>query len=240
MLTAAVAQIVLPAFCGPRFAAHEQPPNVLQPASATFTVWFPIFATALRHAIFQAMPGRSSDAVLRAVGGPASVAYAATGIWAPLVRTRRYWWAQGALFVIAGSAEVARRRVAVARADGSMPADVGRVLTPPVAMLSAWGAAASAVNLGAMLVAEEPVPEGQPVRLTGAALTAATAATALAASASAAGGLKTAASRIYLGTVAWALGGIVVGQWRRSRLASGTATGGLLVVAGALGVGIAG
>jgi hypothetical protein len=136
-LAAAVAQTALPVLLPPRFAPDELPPDVLSPAPATFTVWLPIFATSIMHGGFQAMPGRAGDPLLRAVSGPATLAYAATAIWAPLVRSRRYWWAQGALVTIAGAAEVARRRVAAAEEQGDVPDAVRLAVAPPIGMLAA-------------------------------------------------------------------------------------------------------
>jgi hypothetical protein len=97
-------------------------------------------------------------------------------------------------------------------------------------MLAAWGAAASAVNLGSMLVGEGPVPEGRPARVTGIILTLATAATAVAAATTAPGGPTSLVGRTYLATVAWVLGGMVVGQWRRSPAVAAAAVAGLLTV----------
>lgn len=163
-----------------------------------------------------------------------TLAYAATAAWAPLLRTRRYWGAQGALFVIAGAGEVARRRLAAAEAEGELVDDVRRVLAPPVGMLAAWGAAASAVNLGAMLVGVGPVPDGRPARVTGTLLTLATAATAITAATSARGGATTSVARTYLATTAWALGGIVAGQRRKSPAVAAAAVAGLLPIGGLL------
>lgn len=236
-VAAALGQVVLPFALSPRFD-DDGPPNVLQPVPATFAVWLPIFATSLLHSGFQAMPGRADDPVLRTVGGPASVAYAATALWAPLVRTRRYWSAQGALFVIAGAAEVARRRIAVAQESGALTPDVRLAVAPPIGMLAAWGAVASAVNLGAMLVGEGPVRQGRPAQVTGAVLTMVTSAIAVTAAKTSAGGATTFVGRTYLATVAWALAGVIAGQRRRSPLVAIAAAGGLPPVAAALTKGI--
>ena len=148
-LAAAISQTALPVLLPPRFGPDELPPDVLQPAPATFAVWLPIFATSVVHAGLQAMPERADEPVLRAVGGPATVAYVATAIWAPLVRARRYWWAQGALFSIAGAAEIGRRRLATAETHGDLPHSVRLAVAPPPGMLAAWAAAASAVSVSA-------------------------------------------------------------------------------------------
>lgn len=211
-LAAAVGQVVLPTLLPPRFAPGAEPPDVLQPTTATFAVWLPIFGTSLAHGLFQARPDRADDPVLRAVGTPAAVAYAATAVWAPLVRAHWYRSAQVALFVVAGAAEVARRRVAAAETDGLLADDTRLAIAPPSAMLAAWGFAASAVNLGAMLVAEGAVRPGRAARTTGAALTLLTAGAAVTAACTAPGGTATAVGRAYLATVTWALGGVAVAQ----------------------------
>ena len=125
-----------------------------------------------------------------------------------LLRGQRYWPAQAALVVIAGAAEVARRRLAAAEVLGHLSPGVQGATAPPLGMLAAWGAAASAVNLGAMLVGRGPVPEGRAAHATGVILTLATSATAVAAVTTAPGGTTTAVARSYLATIAWALGGI--------------------------------
>jgi hypothetical protein len=233
-LAAAVGQVVLPTVLPPRFAAGAEPPDVLQPTPATFAVWLPVFGTSLAHGLFQARPGRADDPVLRAVGTPAAVAYAATAMWAPLVRARWYRSAQVALFVVAGAAEVARRRVAAAEADGLLADDVRRAVAPPTAMLAGWGAAASAVNLGALLVAEGAVPPGRPARTTGAVLALVTAGAAVTAASSARGGAATTVGRGYLATVAWALGGVAAAQRTRAPGVAVAAGVGLVPVVGAL------
>jgi hypothetical protein len=234
-VAAAVGQVVLPTLLPPRFAPGQEPPEVMQPAPATFAVWLPIFATSLAHAAVQARPSSAADPTLRRIGWPAAAAYGATAAWAPLVASRRYRSAQAALFAIAGFAEVARRRLAAAEAQGVLSVRAGRAGVTPVAMLAGWGAAASTVNLAAMLVAGGAVRPGRPSRVTGAALTAGTAAIGMLAARSAEGGIRTASARAYLATVAWALAGIAAGQIRRSPAVGATALIGLAAVGSTLG-----
>jgi hypothetical protein len=101
-------------------------------------------------------------------------------------------------------------------------------------MLAAWGAAASAVNLGSMLVGVGPVADGRPARVTGVVLTLATSAAATAAATTTRGGTSTAVARTYLATVAWALGGIVAGQRRHSPAVAAAALAGLVPLGAAL------
>lgn len=170
-LVGAVAQAALPLVLIPRFRFVEPPPDVISPAGWAVSVWLPIYAGSLAYAVDQARPGTRERELLREVGWPLAGAFLANGAWAPLVLRRRYWSAQAALLGIAGLAEVARRRLGRAAARGvplTRPDTVA--LAPTVGMLAAWGAAASGVNLAAMLVAEGLVPRGWPAEVTGGAV----------------------------------------------------------------------
>ena len=209
---AAVAQVALPTLLPPRFDTRDQPPNVIQPSPATFAVWLPIFATSLGYAAYQARPSLRDQALLRTVGWPLSAAFACTGVWAPLLRKQQYWAAQVALIGIAGGAETARRRLAAFEATSGLERGQQLVVVPATGMLAAWGAAAAGVNLAAMLSAYGLVRPGRPTTTAGNVLVLAL---------GAAGTLGSdrrapATTRAYVGTLLWALGGIVAGQRRRS------------------------
>lgn len=90
-VVAAFAQAASPILLSPQMARTVRPPEVLQPAPATFAVWFPIFAVSLRHASRQAFGRDRDDPVVRSMGWPAAGAYTATAAWAPLVSSGRYW-----------------------------------------------------------------------------------------------------------------------------------------------------
>lgn len=215
---AATAQAVLPLVLGPRFDGADQPPNVIQPADYTFAIWFPNFAGSLGYAGYQARPAARDRPVLRRVGWPLAAAFACTGVWAPLLRQRRYWSAQAALIGIAAGAEVARRRLAEAEAAGLTRAEQLAV-APATGMLAGWGAAAAGVNLAAMLTAYGVVRPGRQSTATGAAAL-------LALGASGAGALRAgrrptgATGRVYGGTLLRALAGVVAGQRKRSPAAA--------------------
>jgi len=209
---AAVAQVALPALLPPRFDTRDQPPNVIQPSPATFSVWLPIFATSLGYAAYQARPSLRDQALLRTVGWPLSAAFACTGVWAPLLRKQQYWAAQVALLGIAGGAETARRRLATFEATSGLGRGQKLAVVPVTAMLAAWGAAAAGVNLAAMLSAYRLVPPGRPTTTAGNVLVLALGAVGALGS----GRRAPATSRAYVSTLLWALGGIVAGQRRRS------------------------
>lgn len=212
---AALAQVVLPTVAGPRFGPDEQPPQVIQPAPYTFAVWLPIFVTSAASAGLQARPGVRENEVVRRTGWPLAAAFAATGVWAPLVRTGRYWSAQTALAAIAGFAEIARRRLAVAPVAEIDPA-LRATTTLAAGMLSAWGLSATGVNLAAMLAGEEVIQDRQTQLDVGSALLLALGAAGGAATKATARSAPT-LSRIYGATLLWGLTGVIVGNRNRSR-----------------------
>jgi hypothetical protein len=214
-----IAQVVLPALLLPRSRRSAPPPDVVQPAPWTFAVWLPVYAASLVHVVDQARPGRRDDPVLRAAGWPLAGAYAALGVWAPLVVRGRYWAAQGALLAASAAAGVARRRVARAEQDRGVAAV--RTVLVPAAALSAWGTAAAGVNLAAMVAAYGPVPGAR--GRTGLALTTLAALSGAASTAVARSGPPTVTTRIYGSVVLWALNGIVAGRFRRDRVAAAAA-----------------
>jgi hypothetical protein len=98
----------LPALLPPRFDGRDQPPNVIQPSSATFIIW-------LRSSRPRSATPATSRPSLREqpvphLGWPLAAAFACTGLWAPLLRKHQYWAAHVALLASRG-AETARRRL---------------------------------------------------------------------------------------------------------------------------------
>lgn len=218
-VAAAAAQVLLPSLYGPRFDSDERPPDVITPAPYTFAVWFPIFAASAGYAGLQARAGSADSELNRRVGWPLAAAFASTGIWAPLVRTGRYWPAQAALAGIAAFAEVARRRLA--REVPTEPDAIMVAATATTGMLAAWGAAATGVNLASMLVGEGIVKTPVAQRVVGSGLLLGLGAGGAYATASTAAAPRV--SRIYAGTLLWGLAGIVMGQRTRSRPTAVTA-----------------
>lgn len=215
---AAAAQVLLPTLWGPRFAEDVRPPDVIGPAPYTFGVWLPIFAASAGYAGLQARPGSRESEVMRAVGWPLAAAFASTGVWAPLVRTGKYWSAQTALAAIAAFAEVARRRLAQRPPSDPDPV-LGAAGAVTAGRLAGWGIGATGVNLAAMLVSKGVVRTDRARSTLGVGLLLGL---------GAAGAASTAAtidsspriSRIYAGTVLWSLIGVAVGQRNRSRSAT--------------------
>ncbi|WP_026551393.1 hypothetical protein [Arthrobacter sp. H20] len=220
---AAAAQVLLPTFYGPRFRGENAPPNVIQPAPCTFTVWFPIFASSISYAVHQARgPARTLD-IWREAGWPLAGAFAATGVWAPLVRSGKFWSAQGALAAIAVLAETGRRQIAQAELKGELSTAEITAAASAAGMLAAWGQAACGVNLAAMLVSNNIVPAGPKAAMVGAALLAGLGV--LGTRAVSAPERTSVSSRFYTGTLLWAFAGVIIGQRRRSWSAVATAAG---------------
>lgn len=214
-----VAQVVLPALLLPRFRREAAPPDVVQPAPWTFAVWLPVYAASLVHVADQARPGRRADPVLRTAGWPLATAYAALGVWAPLVAGGRYWAAQGALVAASAAAGSARRRVV--RVEQDHGAAAARTVIVPAAALSAWGTAAAGVNLAAMVAAYRPVrsPRGR----TGLAVATLAALSGVAATAVGRAGPPTVTTRTYGAVVLWALAGVAAGRVRRDPVTAASA-----------------
>ncbi len=226
---AAAAQILLPTLLGPRFTEDEQPPNVIQPAPYTFGVWLPIFAASAGYAGRQASPAAGQSDVARRIGWPLAAAFASTGVWAPLVRTGKYWSAQTALAAIAAFAELARRRLAESAPEIG---DRAFVITSRVTagMLSAWGLSAAGVNLAAMLVAKGLVPAGRASTKAGVGLLVGLGAAGAAGRAATVDADPT-VSKIYAATLLWGLTGVAVGQRKKSPPAAIAAVAAMVPVA---------
>ena len=67
----------------------EKGATLIDPAGYAFIVWAPIFLLSLAYAVYQALPSRRRDAVLRRVGWPLVGAFFLSGLWeiaAPLGR----------------------------------------------------------------------------------------------------------------------------------------------------------
>ncbi|MBG6223618.1 hypothetical protein IWX63_000166 [Arthrobacter sp. CAN_A2] len=225
---AAAAQVLLPTFYGPRFRREDAPPNVIQPAPYAFTVWFPIFASSIVYAIHQARGPARTRETWRGAGWPLAGAFAATGIWAPLVRSGRFWEAQAALAAIAVLAETGRRRIARAELNDELTAVEVAAAAPAAGMLAAWGQAACGVNLASMLVARDIVPAGPKAAAVGVSLLAALGA--LGAGVVSGPERASVSSRVYAGTLLWAFAGVVIGQRGRSAPAAATAGGAALTM----------
>jgi hypothetical protein len=227
-VAAALAQVVLPATLARSFRRDLRPPNVVQPADTTFVVWLPIFAGGLGYAAYQARRGADRDPVLRAVGWPLAAAFASTGVWAPLVRARRYWAAQAALAGISGFAEVARQRLAKLEHGQALSVGDKTLIAPVTGMTAAWGTVATGVNLAAMLI-DARLVAGRLATPLGVATLLALGATVIGTTRPA--GTRSIVNRAYLSTILWAFGGVFASQRKRSPMVSATALGVIATVA---------
>ena len=205
---AAIAQVVLPATLPPKVRARIDTivPDVVQPTGATFAVWLPIFASSLAVPARQLLPQRWHSTAVDDLGWAPAAPFASTALWALCIRTERYRAAQLALFGIASTAEVARRRVARQELDGRLDTADRFIAVPATSMLAAWGAAASGVNLAALVATELPVTEPKARRAL--AVVAVTGLGVLAATSGRATSPARESTRWYVGTVLWALAGI--------------------------------
>jgi hypothetical protein len=166
----------------------------------------PIFASSLALPARQLLPQRWRSTAVDDLGWAPAAPFAATGLWALSIRAQRYRAAQLALFGIAATAELARRRVTQLEVEGRLDTADRVIVVPAISMLAAWGAAASGVNLAALLAAEWPVTTPSSRRTLAAATV--TGLGARAAQSTRATNPARLSTLWYSGTVAWALAGV--------------------------------
>ncbi len=153
--------------------------------------------------------------------------FASRAMWALGIRTERYRTAQLALFGIASTAELARRRVAALELDGRLDSADLLIAVLATSMHAAWGAAASGVNLAALLATEVPVTEPKARRAL--AVVAVIGLGALTASSGRASSPARASTQWCVGTVLWALAGIAARRPTDPLLAALSTTAALTV-----------
>jgi hypothetical protein len=239
----AVFQVVAPVigFVGEDVGAtSDANRSLIVPAGYAFAIWSLIFLLCLAYAVYQALPGHRTDALLRSVGWWAAAAFLANGVWELLFPAQQFALAQ--LLIVAIFAFAALAQAGVVRAARSRPLRRGEawLVALPIGLLFGWITAATLVGFATTLVATgvwsstgtvEAVV-GALLLLAGAAI----AAVVLRASRPAPAGNRIA----YGGAVIWALVAVVVNQADDSVLTSGAAVLSALIVAAALATSLTG
>ena len=91
VVSGAVFQIVAPTLSGPvigRVSAEN--PTLVVPADYAFVIWTPVFLLALVYAVYQALPAKREDPLLRRTGWFSATAYFSNGIWELLFPAREF------------------------------------------------------------------------------------------------------------------------------------------------------
>lgn len=177
-------------------------PSLVVPANYAFGIWAPIYAGLFSHAIYQALPARRRDPVLRRTGWATACAVGLSGLWV---------WAQGvpALELSLTAVTTAAAVTGYIRATPVHESEVASVrdrwlVRVPLGLFSGWITVATVAGGGEALIASgltAPWPGAQ---------TWSTAALLAAGGAGAALAWSRPVSLAYAAALTWGLAGVAV------------------------------
>lgn len=152
VLATAVAQVALSFWL---FAAEDRPfepgpggPSPAEPAGYAFAIWGPIYLAALALAVFQFRAGPTDQALLRRIGWPVAVAFAATSAWLLFARFGPLWATAGTILLMLLTLGWSFAKAAQA----PEPTRARRWLViAPLALFTGWITAATFVNVSEVL-----------------------------------------------------------------------------------------
>jgi hypothetical protein len=137
-------------------AAESQTPVV--PAGYAFLIWTPIFALALAYAVWQALPARREDPLLRRLGWWIAAAFAGNVLWmlAAQLIGRNGWHLLALILLALAPALVAFLRERRGRRAPGEPTGPWRrwLLRPLLGLQAGWVTAAAFANLSGAARAE--------------------------------------------------------------------------------------
>lgn len=207
-------------------------PSLVIPAGYAFAIWGVIFALGLAYAVYQMLPSRRADPLLRRVGWPLAGAFILDGIWEASVPLRQPVLLQAIIAGIFACAAVAFVRFV--RSERGVLTRADRwLVAPTIGLLFGWITAANVVSFNDALVELGVMGSGVGAALVGALLLIG-------------GGLVTSAFvRIgragipqgylsYAAAVLWGLAAVVVNQYDASLLTSSAAVLAAAAVAASL------
>ena len=196
--------------------------TLVVPAGYAFSIWGLIFALCLAYAIYQALPSKRENPLLRRVGWFSAGVFLLNGAWSLVFLARLFVTSQVVIlgaFLFAGAAFLL-----ASRADGERrPGRIQRWLVVlPLGLLFGWITAAALVGFATTLAAVGTLNGGFGEALLGAGLL-------LAGGLIAAAVIRTSASGpwqgflAYSAAVLWALVAVVVNQYDASLLTTAAA-----------------
>lgn len=123
------------------------------PAGYAFSIWGVIFALCLAYAVYQALPSKRDNALLRRVGWFSAGAFLLNGVWSLVFPAQLFLLSQAVIlgvFLCAGAAFLLASRAGGERE----PSRVGRWLVAlPFGLLFGWITAATLVGFATTLAA---------------------------------------------------------------------------------------
>lgn len=195
--------------------ADEGGATLIDPAGFAFFVWAPILLLSLAYAVYQALPSRRADTLLRRVGWFSAGAFCVNGLWEVASPLGRLGVAQVLIAVLLIFLAVAYFRL-VRAGRGALGGADRWLVAMPVGIYFGWITAANAVSLTA-LAARSGLVGGQSLggAFLGAVLLLAGSAVAAAVVRAGKAGVPQGYAA-YGATVLWALFGVVVNQFQAS------------------------
>ena len=196
--------------------------TLVVPADYAFAVWGPIFLLSFAFAVYQALPAKREDPLLRRVGWWIGGAFLLNGVWEILFPASRFLLAEVVFLGVFACLFVAYRRLVSFSGERALSGPECWLVALPLGLLFGWVTVANFVGVATTLVGVGLLGGGIGEALLGAALLLL-------------GGLCASALILYgkigplqgyvayAGAVVWGLGGVVVNQYDASLLTTGTA-----------------
>ncbi len=213
-------------------AVAEENRSTIDVSGYAFVIWLPIFLLTIAYAVYQVLPSRRTDPLLRRIGWFTAGAFLATATWQVVFPNRQVLLAAVVIFLIWVCLAFAFTRMVGALRTGATTSERWLVALP-IGLMFGWLTAANVVALAGTLISFGFAAQGPGATVGGAALLLFGGAVAGTVVAWARSG-PVQAWAAYLGAVIWALVGIAVEQAQETPLTAATA----VVVAVAL-IGVA-
>ena len=221
-------QVVAPIFTAAAVGeVSDQNSTLVVPAGYAFVIWTPIFFLAFVYAVYQALPSKRRDPLLRGIGWFSAVAFISNGIWQLLFPARQFVLSQLVFVVIFACAGLAY--LAVQRASQSDGRVRRWLLAPGFGLFFGWVTAAILVGFATVLTGIGLLEGGWGEAVLGAGLLLLGGAIACAVVLATRQGPPQ-GYLSYAAAVVWALVAVVVNQYGASLLTTGAAAISAVVV----------
>ncbi|MFM9108000.1 MAG: hypothetical protein ACKOWF_15030 [Chloroflexota bacterium] len=214
-------------------AVSDEFSSPIVPAGYAFAIWGVIFLLLLAYAVYQAMPGRAADPLLRRIGWFTGLAMIGDTVWTWVFTERLFIPAQVLIFAIGACAIAALLRYAEWFSVREPSAFERWVIGPGVGLIAGWLNAAMFVGLAGTLISQGAANSGPGAEYGGAGLLLFAAGVAAWVLVKASAGPATAWAP-YGAAVIWAAAGVIVKHLDRSTVVAAVAALIILAVLGML------